>query len=84
MTTPLEVVHIDAHADLGLGDASYSYLMGELAYEPIEKRYEILKAHRPSSRSERRRLPSGRGSAGGTSLVSCTQLGTCTRTQASG
>jgi len=52
MTAPLEVVHVDAHADLGLGDASYSYVMGELAYEPIEKRYEILKARRPSSRTE--------------------------------
>lgn len=51
MTTPLEVVHVDAHADLGLGDASYSYLMGELAFEAIEERYEILKTRRPSSRS---------------------------------
>jgi hypothetical protein len=25
------VVHVDAHADLGLGDASYAYLMRELA-----------------------------------------------------
>lgn len=52
MTAPLEVVHVDAHADLGLGDASYAYVMGELAYEPIENRYEIMKARRPSSRTE--------------------------------
>jgi hypothetical protein len=52
MTKPLEVVHVDAHADFGLGDASYTYLMGELAFEPIEDRYEILKARRPSSRSQ--------------------------------
>jgi hypothetical protein len=52
MTTPLEVVHVDAHADLGLGDASYAYLMGELAFEPFQKRYEILRARRPSSRNE--------------------------------
>jgi hypothetical protein len=39
MTKQLEVVHVDAHADLGLGDASYAYLMGELAFEPIEDRY---------------------------------------------
>jgi hypothetical protein len=52
MTKPLEVVHVDAHADLGRGDASYAYLMGELAFEPIEDRYEILKARQPSSRSQ--------------------------------
>lgn len=52
MTKQLEVVHVDAHADLGLGDASYAYLMGELAFEPIEDRYEILKARRPRSRKE--------------------------------
>ncbi len=52
MTAPLEVVHVDAHADLGLGDASYAYVMSELAFEPIEDRYEILRARRPQSREE--------------------------------
>lgn len=52
MTKPLEVVHVDAHADLGLGDASYAYLMSELVFEPIADRYKILKARRPSSRSQ--------------------------------
>jgi hypothetical protein len=52
MASPFEVVHVDAHADLGLGDASYAYLMGELAFEPIEHRYEILKKRRPGSRKE--------------------------------
>jgi hypothetical protein len=27
---PFELVHIDAHADLGLGDYSYKYIMIEL------------------------------------------------------
>lgn len=52
VVAPLEVVHADAHADLGLGDASYAYLMGELAFEAIEGRYEVLKARRPRSRSQ--------------------------------
>ncbi len=52
MAKPLEVVHVDAHADLGLGDASYAYLMGELAFEAIEDRYGILRARRPNSRSQ--------------------------------
>lgn len=52
LAAPFEVVHVDAHADLGLGDASYTYLMGELVFEPIETRYEILKMRRPGSRTE--------------------------------
>jgi hypothetical protein len=52
MTAPLEVVHVDAHADLGVGDASYAYVMSELAFEPIENRYGILKTRRPHSREE--------------------------------
>ena len=30
LTTPFEVVHVDAHADMGLGDSSYIYLLDEL------------------------------------------------------
>jgi hypothetical protein len=52
MTKPLEVVHVDAHADLGMGDASYAYLMGELVFQPIGDRYETLKRRRPPSRKE--------------------------------
>jgi hypothetical protein len=52
MSTPLDVVHIDAHADLGVGDASYAYLIGDLAFEPIKERYETLRNRRPASRSE--------------------------------
>ncbi|AVB76949.1 hypothetical protein MMJJ_15780 [Methanococcus maripaludis] len=38
LETPFEVVHIDAHADLGLGDFSYKYIMEELLHKPVEKR----------------------------------------------
>jgi len=38
LTTPFEVVHIDAHADLGLGDLSYKYIMEELLHKPVDKR----------------------------------------------
>jgi hypothetical protein len=43
---PFELVHVDAHADLGLGDAGYAYLMSALAFEPIEERYAVLKEKR--------------------------------------
>jgi UPF0489 domain len=33
---PFEVVHVDAHADLGLGDAGYEYLFSELLRRPVE------------------------------------------------
>jgi len=35
---PFEVVHIDAHSDLGYGDDSVSYIMGELLHRPVEER----------------------------------------------
>lgn len=36
--TPFEVVHPDSHADLGLGDPGWVYLMGELLHLPIAER----------------------------------------------
>ena len=36
--TPFEVVHVDAHSDLGLGDASWTYIMGDILHRPIAKR----------------------------------------------
>lgn len=36
---PIEVVHVDAHADLGLGDASWKYIIGEILHRPIDERY---------------------------------------------
>lgn len=35
---PFAVVHADAHADLGIGDASWTYIAGELLHEPPENR----------------------------------------------
>ena len=31
--------HLDAHADLGLGDTSYEYIQTELILEPVQNRY---------------------------------------------
>jgi len=40
LTTPFEVVHVDAHADLGLSlcDGSWKYISGELLSLPLEQR----------------------------------------------
>ena len=38
LSVPFEVVHADSHADLGLGDAGWVYLMGELLHLPKESR----------------------------------------------
>src|SRR3954451_4096317 len=35
---PFHVTHLDAHADLGLGDNGYSYLLTELLFRPPEER----------------------------------------------
>lgn len=41
---PFDVIHIDAHADLGLGDTSYIYIMTELIHkEPAERLYPNAK-----------------------------------------
>lgn len=33
-----ELVHVDAHSDLGLGDPGYVYLLTKLAHQPLQKR----------------------------------------------
>lgn len=38
--TPFDVVHIDAHADLGMGDASCTYILGELLHIAPHERQE--------------------------------------------
>jgi len=38
LATPFEVVHIDAHSDLGICDWGFIYLMGELLHLPLEER----------------------------------------------
>jgi len=35
---PFSVTHVDAHADLGLGDAGYIYLLTELVFDPPDAR----------------------------------------------
>jgi hypothetical protein len=47
LAAPFEVIHVDAHADLGLGDSSWVYLMTELLAQP------------PQNRVNPRRGPSG-------------------------
>lgn len=51
MSAPFSVTHLDAHADLGLGDAGYAYLMNELAFEAVVERYAILEDRRPATRN---------------------------------
>lgn len=34
----IELVHVDAHADLGLGDSSHAYIMRQLLHRPLEER----------------------------------------------
>jgi hypothetical protein len=38
LTPPLSVTHVDAHSDLGLGDATYVVLLTEVLFLPIEER----------------------------------------------
>jgi hypothetical protein len=38
LVTPFSVTHLDAHADLGLGDSGYLYLLTELLFEPLAER----------------------------------------------
>jgi hypothetical protein len=35
---PFHITHVDAHADIGLGDSGYVYLLTELLREPVEAR----------------------------------------------
>ncbi len=38
LVPPFEVVHVDAHADLGLGDCAYMYIATELLALPLDQR----------------------------------------------
>jgi hypothetical protein len=38
LVPPFHVTHVDAHADLGLGESSYEYLMTQLLFEDPENR----------------------------------------------
>lgn len=40
LAPPLSVVHIDAHADIGMGDSGYMYLLSEVLRLPVHARQE--------------------------------------------
>jgi hypothetical protein len=40
LVPPFHVTHVDAHADLGLGDSGYVYLLTELLHKPVHDRRE--------------------------------------------
>jgi hypothetical protein len=40
LTPPFDVIHVDAHADMGMGDSGYMYLLSELLALPPDKRDE--------------------------------------------
>lgn len=42
----LEVAHVDAHADLGLGDASWMHLMTDVLYRPVADRVHAERGSR--------------------------------------
>lgn len=41
LSDPFDVVHVDSHADLGLGDASWSFLQSMFLTLPVESRRKI-------------------------------------------
>jgi UPF0489 domain len=41
---PFAVVHVDAHADLGMGDSAYMYVMTELLHQSLERRKSPISA----------------------------------------
>lgn len=43
LETPFEVVHVDSHADLGLGYSSWTYILNSLLQYPVEERWENRK-----------------------------------------
>lgn len=43
---PFHVTHVDAHADLGNGDAEYQFILKDLVYKPIENRPSIVSSCR--------------------------------------
>jgi hypothetical protein len=40
LSVPFEVIHVDAHADLGLGDSGWVYLLSEVLALPVAQRSE--------------------------------------------
>ena len=40
LATPFDIIHVDSHADLGLGYSSWTYILNELLCYPVEERYK--------------------------------------------
>ena len=40
---PFRLVHIDAHSDLGMGDTSYAFILGEVLRRPVNDRTHNLR-----------------------------------------
>lgn len=40
LTTPFDVIHVDSHADLGLGYSSWTHILDYLLFYPAEERYQ--------------------------------------------
>ena len=38
LEAPFHLTHVDAHADLGLGDSGYVHLMSDVLFRPVEER----------------------------------------------
>ena len=38
LSTPFDVIHVDSHADLGLGYSSWTHILDYLLYYPVEER----------------------------------------------
>lgn len=41
LSTPFDVIHVDSHADLGLGYSSWTHILDYLLYYPVEERCSI-------------------------------------------
>lgn len=52
LTCPFDVVHIDAHADMGLGDGAWAFIFEELLKMPVEERSYIERFKRKQKKFE--------------------------------
>lgn len=41
LSVPFEVIHIDSHADLGIGYPSWAFTLDSLLTLPVEERFKI-------------------------------------------
>ena len=48
LEVPFRVIHVDAHADIGLGDAGFIYLLTEVLALPVEARSNPVSSERSS------------------------------------